>query len=127
METNQGRFQCNQLLITTNAFVGELLPELQVVPGRGQVLVTSPIDNLKIKGTFHYDKGYYYFRNIDNRILLGGGRNLAFEEEQTTEFGETALIQNALISLLKEAIIPETKFEIEYQWSGCLLYTSRCV
>ena len=29
--------------------------------------------NLKIKGSFHYEKGYYYFRNIDNRILLGGG------------------------------------------------------
>ena len=35
--------------------------------------------NLKIKGSFHYEKGYYYFRNIDNRILLGGGRNMDME------------------------------------------------
>lgn len=122
LETNQGRFVGNKLLVTTNAFVGELLPELSVVPGRGQVVVTSPIDNLKVKGTFHYDKGYYYFRNIDDRILLGGGRNLAFEAEQTTEFGKTELIQNALVKLLKEVIIPDTEFKIDHQWSGIMAF-----
>jgi glycine/D-amino acid oxidase-like deaminating enzyme len=122
LETNQGRFVGNKLLVTTNAFVGELLPELAVVPGRGQVVVTSPIDSLKVKGTFHYDKGYYYFRNIDDRILLGGGRNLAFEAEQTTEFGKTDLIQNALIKLLKEVIIPDAEFKIEHQWSGIMAF-----
>lgn len=122
LETNQGRFVGSKLLVTTNAFVGELLPGLAVIPGRGQVLVTSPIDNLKVKGTFHYDKGFYYFRNIDDRILLGGGRNLAFEAEQTIEFGKTELIQNALVKLLKEVIIPDTEFKIEHQWSGIMAF-----
>lgn len=122
LATNQGRFECNKLLVTTNAFVGELLPELPVVPGRGQVVVTSPINNLKVKGTFHYDKGYYYFRNIDHRILLGGGRNLDFKTEETTEFGKTELVQHALVKLLKEVIIPETDFTIEHQWSGIMAF-----
>ncbi|RZL12387.1 MAG: FAD-binding oxidoreductase, partial [Pedobacter sp.] len=87
--TNEGNFSCKKVLVSTNAFVNELLPEMNVVPGRGQVVVTSPIKNLKVKGTFHYDKGFYYFRNIDNRILLGGGRNLDFKAEETTAFGET--------------------------------------
>jgi hypothetical protein len=30
------------------------------------------------------DQGYYYFRNIGDRIL--GGRNLDFDVENTTEF-----------------------------------------
>lgn len=122
LDTSQGNFQCNKLLLTTNAFVGELLPELQVVPGRGQVVVTSPIKNLKVKGTFHYDKGYYYFRNIDDRILLGGGRNLDFNAEETTEFGETPLVQRALVQLLKEVIIPDVEFTIEHQWSGIMAF-----
>lgn len=122
LETNQGRFECKKLLVTTNAFVGELLPDLAVVPGRGQVMVTSPINNLKLKGTFHYDKGYYYFRNIDDRILLGGGRNLDFKTEETTEFGKTDSVQNALVELLKEVIIPETDFTIEHQWSGIMAF-----
>lgn len=120
--TNQGKFIAKKVLLTTNAFVKDLLPDLAVSPGRGQVIVTSPIENLKIKGTFHYDKGYYYFRNVDNRILLGGGRNLDFNAEETTTFGETELVQNALHQLLKEVIIPETDFEIEHKWSGIMAF-----
>jgi glycine/D-amino acid oxidase-like deaminating enzyme len=66
------------------------------------------------------DKGYYYFRNIDNRILLGGGRNLAFEEETTTKLGQTELIQNRLEELLKEVILPNTDFKIAHRWSGIM-------
>lgn len=120
--TNQGSFITKKVLLTTNAFVKDLLPDLAVSPGRGQVVVTSPIENLKLKGTFHYDRGYYYFRNIDDRILLGGGRNLDFNTEETTAFGETELVQNALHQLLKEVIIPETDFEIEHKWSGIMAF-----
>ncbi|TKC03086.1 NAD(P)/FAD-dependent oxidoreductase [Pedobacter cryotolerans] len=120
--TNQGKFIAKKVLLTTNAFVKGLVPNLAVSPGRGQVIVTSPIKNLKVKGTFHYDKGYYYFRNVDNRILLGGGRNLDFKAEETTEFGETELVQNSLYQLLKEVIIPETDFEIEHKWSGIMAF-----
>jgi hypothetical protein len=35
-----------------------------VKPARAQVLITEPIDNLDVRGTFHLDCGYYYFRNI---------------------------------------------------------------
>ena len=122
LQTNQGIFKCKKVLLATNAFVNELLPDLAVVPGRGQVIVTKPIIDLKLKGTFHYDKGYYYFRNIDGRVLLGGGRNLDFETERTTEFGETELVQKALLDLLKEVILPTTDFEIEHKWSGIMAF-----
>ena len=73
-----------------------------------------------IKGTFHLDEGYYYFRNIDNRILFGGGRNLDFKGEETATLGETDLIQNQLETILKESILPNTSFEIERRWSGIM-------
>lgn len=123
--SNQGSFSCKKVLLSTNAFVKDLLPKLDVKPGRGQVIVTKPIANLKIKGTFHYNKGYYYFRNIDNRVLLGGGRNLDFNTEETTEFGETTLVQNTLKNLLTEVILPNTAFEIEYKWSGIMAFGSQ--
>ena len=84
------------------------------------MLITSQIKNLHIKGTFHLEEGYYYFRNINNRILLGGGRNLDFETEETTQFGETTLIQNKLENLLKTTILPNTAFEITHRWSGIM-------
>lgn len=112
-------FQTKKLLFATNGFAAQLTNN-QVKPARAQVLITEPIPDLDIKGTFHLDKGYYYFRNIDNRILLGGGRNLAFDQEATTELGLTELIQNRLEELLKEVILPNTDYKIAHRWSGIM-------
>ena len=120
LTTNQGSFKAGKVIIATNAFVAKLYPELKVTPGRGQVLVTMPISGLKIKGTFHFDEGYYYFRNIHNRILFGGGRNLNIGAEATWEFGHTALVQEKLTSYLKDVILPGKDVEIDYWWSGIM-------
>ena len=119
IKTNQFEFSTSKLLIATNGFANQLLSE-NVKPARAQVLVTKPIKNLQIKGTFHLDKGYYYFRNIDNRILFGGGRNLDFKGEETTELAQTEHIQNKLEELLKTTILPKIPFEIDYRWSGIM-------
>ncbi len=120
IKTNQGDFKAKFIIVATNAFAKDLLPELEVVPGRGQVMVTAPISNLKVLGAFHYNRGYTYFRNIDNRILLGGFRNLDIDTEQTTGSGITDAIQTALQELLYETILPDQKPEIEFRWSGVM-------
>ncbi|MGB0864244.1 MAG: NAD(P)/FAD-dependent oxidoreductase [Saprospiraceae bacterium] len=109
-----------KVIVATNGFSQKLLPNLDLKPARNQVLITQPIPNLHIKGTFHYDSGYYYFRNIGHRLLLGGGRNLAFETETTDNFGLTPTIQNHLTELLKTVILPNTPFEVDKWWSGIL-------
>ncbi len=119
VKTNQIAFTTNKLFIATNGFAKQLLQE-NVQPARAQVLITKPIKNLQVKGTFHLDKGYYYFRNVGDRILFGGGRNLDFKGEETAEFGETELIQNQLKTILQETILPNTKFEIAHSWSGIM-------
>lgn len=119
IKTNILDFYTKKLCIATNGFANQLITE-NVHPARAQVLITKPIKNLHIKGTFHIDKGYFYFRNIHDRILFGGGRNLDFKTEQTTEFGQTALIQNELEKILKEIILPNTPFEIDQRWSGIM-------
>jgi gamma-glutamylputrescine oxidase len=113
-------FRAKKVLICTNGFARQLMPELEVTAARNQVIITKPIENLHLKGCFHYDKGYFYFRNIDNRILLGGGRNLDYETEYTSNFGITSLIQNALKNLLETVILPHKKVEIDMTWSGIL-------
>lgn len=120
IETNYGEIKTNKLAVTINGFAKKLLPELAVEPARAQVLVTSEIPGLQAKGTFHLDKGYYYFRNVGNRVLLGGGRNLDFQAENTFELDQTPLIQDALEQLLRENILPETSFSIDYRWSGTM-------
>ncbi len=120
VETNIGTIQANKIAICTNGFAKQFLPEEDVFPARAQVLITKPIEGLDLKGTFHYQQGYYYFRNIHNRILLGGGRNLNFKGETTTSFDQTEQIQNALTNLLKDVIAPEKSYEIDYSWSGIM-------
>ena len=119
VKTTKISFNTKKIFIATNGFSKEILDE-NVQPARAQVLITKPIKNLLIKGTFHLDKGYYYFRNIDDRILFGGGRNLDFETEETTNFGQTKRIQNELERILKDTILPNTSFEIDHRWSGIM-------
>lgn len=112
-------FMTKKILFATNGFANELING-EVKPARAQVLITEPIKKLDIKGTFHLDRGYYYFRNIGDRILLGGGRNLDFDAETTTEFAQTKIVQNKLEQLLKEVILPNQDFKIEHRWSGIM-------
>lgn len=116
---NNFSFKSQKILFATNGFANSITKGA-VQPARAQVLITEPIPDLDIKGTFHLDRGYYYFRNIDNRILLGGGRNLDFETETTTEFGQTKIVQNKLEDLLKNVILPNHDFRIAHRWSGIM-------
>ena len=61
-----------------------------------------------------------YFRNINDRILFGGGRHLDFKAEETTSLEQTETIQSALETLLKTTILPNTPFEIDHRWSGIM-------
>lgn len=119
VKTNQFELSTKKLCIATNGFASQFLDE-DIKPARAQVLITKPISDLHIKGTFHMNEGYYYFRNIGDRILFGGGRNLDFQGEETHKFGITDVIQNKLTTILKETILPKTKFEIERSWSGIM-------
>lgn len=120
IDTNFGELKTSKVAVTVNGFANTLLNDHRIQPARAQVLVTSVIPDLNFSGTYHYDAGYYYFRSVDNRILIGGGRNLDFEGERTEEFGNTEKICHSIKSLLSEIIIPGNSFTIDYQWSGIM-------
>lgn len=115
-------FTTKKLILCTNAFSKKLLPTVDLEPGRGQVLVTKPIPNLPFKGTFHYESGYYYFRNYGNRIIFGGGRNLDKAGETTNEIALNSEIQAVLEEHLKEFILPDHSFEVEHRWAGIMAF-----
>lgn len=120
IQTSRGEIFAGQFLIANNGFAKKLLPRLEVVPARAQVLVTTPIKDLKIKGCFHYDEGYYYFRNIDDRILFGGARNLDFETETTVDLQLNEMLQARLEEMLRDVILPGQTFQIDQRWSGIM-------
>ncbi len=110
----------DQVLVATNGYTSALLPDLDVVPARGQVVLTKPVPGLALRGTFHLDEGFYYFREYQGAVLLGGGRNLDVTGETTMEDGVTDGIQTALHALLRDVILPGTPFSIAQRWSGVM-------
>ncbi|MFM9945006.1 MAG: NAD(P)/FAD-dependent oxidoreductase [Bacteroidia bacterium] len=115
-------FKCQTLIFSTNAFSKQFFPNMDVIPGRGQILATKPISGLKFEGIFHFRQGYYYFRNYGNRIIFGGGRNENIELEKTTEIKLNNEIQNSLDQYLKNLIIPNTAYEIDCRWAGIMAF-----
>src|SRR5690606_14168336 len=78
------------------------------------------INELPWKGTFHFNEGYYYFRNLGKRILLGGARNKAFADEETFSLDTSDFIQQELELFLSEVILPGKTYTIDHRWSGTM-------
>lgn len=121
VDTAEGySFHARLLVLCTNGYTREIMPEVEVAPARGQVLVTSAIPGLAWRGLMHADKGYIYFRSLGTRILIGGARNMDFEGEETMELGVTAAITGRLERFLREVVVPGEDFVIEHSWAGTM-------
>lgn len=126
-ESNSGKdsmeFVADKIAICTNAFTKKLWPESDLVPGRGLILLSKPLDfEIPWKGTFHLDKGYVYFRKVDGRLLLGGARNKDFEGEKSTEFKVNPNIKTHLERLAEEVIFPGKEIQWEMEWTGIMAF-----
>ena len=108
--------EAEKVLITNNSLAKMLIQSADVKPVANRVLVSNVIQNIKFKGTLHYDRGYVYIRRIDSaegpRVLIGGGRQWGD--------GESAEVEAKLIAFLREHIEGCENAEIEYNWIGYL-------
>ena len=121
VNTTDYSFQCKSLALCTNAFSKELF-NVELVPGRGIVLVAEPTRPLQFQGSFHYDEGYYYFRDFNRKIIFGGGRNRDLAGEETSSFELNQKILAHLKEELTKKIIPKTDFTIEDSWAGIMAF-----
>lgn len=119
IDRKQLYMSADRLLIATNALTNSILPATDVTPVRNQVCVTGPIKDHNIKGTFHCDRGYIYFRDLGERLLIGGARN-HFPDEETSRFGRNDDNIEYLRNFLSEYILSGSDIHIEHTWSGIL-------
>jgi glycine/D-amino acid oxidase-like deaminating enzyme len=117
--------ETDQIVVATNGYTDGLLPSVGILPARGQVLLTNPIRDLRLRGTFHAEEGFYYFRDLGGAVLLGGGRNLDINGETTAEEDTSLVIQEALENMLREQILPNTALSIAKRWSGIMGFPTK--
>ncbi|MBI1315309.1 FAD-dependent oxidoreductase [bacterium] len=120
VDTEVGRFRTRNLALCTNGFARQLWPEASIQPARAQVLITEPISGLGLKGIYHVHKGYYYFRNVGDRILLGGGRHKFRQAESTARLVTTAQVQKHLEQFLRRHLSPGLAPLVSESWAGIM-------
>lgn len=108
-----------KIVLAVNGFVSKLA-DVRVKPARGYVFITKPIPDFKWRAIFHFNEGYVYFRNVGDRLLLGGGRDQSIDVETTDEFGTNQTIKNYLVDFAKNVIKVPSDFEIDTEWSGIM-------
>jgi len=122
VEGKKTAFIAKAVGVCINALTSDLIPEITIKPGRAQILITEPLkEPLTFDAPIHMGQGFWFFRPMPgNRILLGGGRNLDFEGETTTELEITPQIMGPLKKILTTIILPGQNPNIEKTWSGIM-------
>jgi glycine/D-amino acid oxidase-like deaminating enzyme len=114
-----------RVVLATNAWTPLLVAEFEgaIVPGRGQIIATAPAPEV-LKQACYCDDGFEYFQQLpDGRFVLGGYRNLAFDEERTYADHTTPTIQNALEVFLAQHFPELIDVPIERRWAGTMAFT----
>jgi glycine/D-amino acid oxidase-like deaminating enzyme len=105
--------------LCTNAFAADLHGASRVRPGRGQVIVTEPCAVTENAPLGFLHNGYDYFRFVDGRLLVGGGRHLFREREATPLLETTGELRDYLRRLAAEILgVPD--IGIDYHWAGIM-------
>jgi len=111
--------EAESVVVATDGYTSGLVPSLDevVTPARGQVVVTEPLGRQLFPCPHGARHGYdYWQQTTDGRLVAGGFRDTAFEEETTQEEATTPGIQAQLTRFVAE-LTGETP-KISHRWAG---------
>ena len=124
--TENGIFKAKRVVIAANAWTPKILnSDLDITPGRGQILMIKSAKPIFYKGIFHAKKGYLYFRNSNNSLIIGGGRNLFQTNETSLEMTTTKEVQDYLELYVRDVLLPNQDFSIQNRWAGIMAFSKR--
>ena len=87
------------VVVATDGYPSGLLGELEglIVPTRGQVIATEPIEEMLFEIPHYGRHGFdYWHQRLDGRIVAGGFRDVSLDTEFTDEEMTTPVVQGAL-------------------------------
>jgi gamma-glutamylputrescine oxidase len=107
------------VVIATDGYTHGLAPDLdaRIQPTRGQVIVTEPLRELLFDRPHYARHGLEYWQQTpDRRLVIGGWRDAALEQEWTAEETITFVVQRRIESAVRDLLgeLPE----ITHRWAG---------
>ncbi|MCH8558370.1 MAG: FAD-binding oxidoreductase [Balneolia bacterium] len=108
------------VMTAVNGYSSHLLGETLVKPARGYVMVSNPLKKMPWKGTCHYNMGYVYFRDLGDRLLIGGARDVDKAGEESTENEINPKIKQWLIDFVNDKLGIDPDWRIEQEWTGVM-------
>jgi gamma-glutamylputrescine oxidase len=118
-----GELECRAgvVVLATNAYTPELLPQVKIQPTRAQMLASAPVARSVSDLPTYSHFGYRYWRQLPSgEVLIGGWRDTAMEAEKTSEAEPSDEIQEHLEGQL-EAMSPNS--DVTHRWAGIMGFT----
>lgn len=108
-----------RILVATNGFTGAIPGMPLVHPARGLVMVVKGGGIERWTGSWHAERGFTYWRDVEGGLLIGGGRHLDIPGERTMDSGVNPLIRNYLLRFLHDTLGVDVA-EVTDQWIGIM-------
>jgi len=117
--TDPAELAADSVVVATDGYPSGLLGELEglIVPTRGQVIATEPLEERLFEVPHYGRHGFDYWHQAeDGRLVAGGFRDLALEEEFTADEVVTDQVQHSLERFANDLVGRELR--VDYRWAG---------
>jgi gamma-glutamylputrescine oxidase len=119
---SQGETEAGAVVMATNAWTSTLLPDVDIRPVRAQMAATAPDPAVILDRPAYAGWGFRYWRQLDDgRVICGGFRDYAVEEEVGLAVATTETLQRHIDGQLEELGVSAA---VERRWAGTMGFST---
>jgi glycine/D-amino acid oxidase-like deaminating enzyme len=117
--SDAAELRADAVVVATDGYPSGLLGELEglIVPTRGQVIATEPLPERLFEVPHYGRHGFDYWHQAeDGRLVAGGFRDVALEQEFTADENVTDEVQRSLERFVGDLV--GRPLRVDYRWAG---------
>jgi glycine/D-amino acid oxidase-like deaminating enzyme len=117
--TDPEELRADAIVVATDGYPSGLLAELEglIVPTRGQVIATEPLAERLFEIPHYGRHGFdYWHQDEHGRLVAGGFRDVALDQEFTAEEQVTDDVQRSLERFVDDLVGRDLR--VDYRWAG---------